>query len=289
MEQEEQFQQFEPKNAPPFVLISNQLTNEMVKDKIRCVHKYLPIDYFIDSIIHRYFYMASPSEWDDPFETKYLDVLNDPDKGYLLPEEVKKKLNDMSIFCTCMTYNDSDSEEASWKSYGDNKEQIIRVSFNFDKLCEILNGATSESIYVGKLCYKTREYIIKPKVIVNNENRTLEHLYVNNFCFKQEAYQYEKELRFCVIKNGEQFKKEKEYKIEHIELLPAVDRITLPPINFNKMTTEESKKKIFEQVKKFFILKALCPKVSIHVSNLYNSNEIEMTSELLITNNQNNY
>ena len=277
----ESFQTFSCINNFSSVRISDRLMNEIKKEKGICVHKYLLLDYFIDSIIHRYFYMVAPSKWEDPFETKYLEALNGPVLNSLQSEEYKKILKDMSIFCTCMTYNDSDSEEASWKSYSENKEQLIRVSFNFDKLCEILNKATDENIFIGKLNYKTRKEILKPTGILNETKKKLEELYVNNFCLKQNAYQYEKELRFCVIKKGDQFKKEEKYIIEHIDLLPAIEKITLPPINHKKLKTEESKEKIFEQVKKALILKSLCPAVSIYVSNLYNPSEENMTSELI--------
>lgn len=247
----------------------------------RIVQKYLPIDYFISSITNRYFYMADPSSWDDVFEMKYLDVLNSPNNGF--PSEDLLKLKDMSIFCTCMTYNDSDNEEASWKSYNTERERVIRVSYDFAKLCTIIDKVTDEDIFIGMVEYLPRKTILNPmRIDCKNKDSNLDVLYINNFCLKQDAYKYEKELRFCKIIMGEQGKIQKEYKIENIDVSPSIIKITLPPINYKKMTQEESKLKKKEQIEKFKRLKEICPDVSIHISNLYDTSKEDMTSELTI-------
>ena len=96
------------------------------------------------------------------------------------------------------------------------------------------------------------------------------------------AYKYEKELRFCKIITGEQGKNQKEYKIENIDVSSSITKITLPPINYKRMTREESELKKKEQVIKFKRLKEICPDISIHVSNLYDTSKVDMTSELTI-------
>lgn len=279
------FQTFTTMDNLSKIFVSKQLLDELRSEErspIRFINKYLSIDSFLKSISHRYFYLASPSKWEDPFETKYLDILDGP-KMKEIGQGSKEKLKEMSIYCSCMTYNDSDNEEASWKSYGENKEQIIRVSYDFDKLCEILDRATDGKIYVGKVNYKSRKDILNLNGVINEseeKNDSLEVLYVNNFCLKQEAYQYEKELRFCKIEKGDEYKKQDDIIIDNVDLAPAIVRITLPPINHNKLETYESMSKNFDQIKKYLILKVLCPEASINVSNLYDSSKDEMTSEL---------
>ena len=275
-------QNFTPFPKSTTVLVSNELEKEITrKDKPRIVQKYLPLSHFIDSVLKRYFYLSSPSEWEDPLEVKYLDFLNSNKKKALKLKDSQKLLQ-MSIFCSCMTYNDSENEEASWKSYGTDKEKIIRVSYDFDKLCSILSKSVDDKVYVGKLIYKSRKEIISPTSIINNSSevteKDLEQLYINNFCLKQNAYAYEKELRFCKIMHDEKFKEEKSYKIYNIELSKAISHITLPPINFNKLNDIELTDKKFEQIKNYLILKSLCPDVPIYVSNLYNSKEEDMIS-----------
>lgn len=268
------FQNFIFSERNSSVLVSEQLKKEIKNDY---VHKYLSIDYFVDSIIHQYFYLASPSTWEDPFETKYLEFLD-----YFQTD--KEELQKMSIFCTCMTYNDTDSEEASWKSYGNDKEEIIRVTYSFNKLLEIF-VKTGENIYIGKMDYRPRKEIVNPTAVPckrGTKENLLEVLYVNNFCLKQEAYQYEKELRFCKILRGEQFKAKKDYRIEPVNLNPAISRITLPPINYRKLKVDEVKGKLFEQIKKYLLLKSICPEVPIYMSNLYDSSKEEMSSEFTL-------
>lgn len=78
------FQTFEPFENNENVLVSKQFLDELkiIKEgntpKKLVVQKYLSIDNLIKSIIGRYFYLSAPSEWDDPFEMKYLDSLKDP-------------------------------------------------------------------------------------------------------------------------------------------------------------------------------------------------------------------
>lgn len=277
------FQRFAPKGELSKIIISEQLLNELPcgeQKGYRLVNKYLSIDYFIESILQRYFYMSAPSKWEDPFETKYLEILDGPVKDNL-QLNAKDQLKEMSIYCTCMTYNGSDNEEASWRSYGDDIEQIIRVSYDFDKLCKILDKAIDENIYIGKMNYQPREKIVKDTIVFDDtegEDDPLAVLYVNNFCLKQDAYQYEKELRFCKIKKGENI--EEEYRIENVDLSPAIIQITLPPIKHKKLDAYKSISKNVDQIKKYVILKTICPDVPIHVSNLYDSSKVEMTSEL---------
>jgi len=278
IEEKKEFQKFTQFQSSVFV--SNKID---LKD-VRCVNKYLKFDYFVDSIIHQYFHMSSPSRWDDLFETKYLDFLNSDFMAKEHPQDLEE-LKSMSIFCTCMTCNNSDNEEASWKNYDTDREQIIRVTYDFNGLCTILSKAAIGKIYVGRMDYRSRKDILDPIPIINNgyekmkDENNLDVLYVNNFCLKQDAYKYENELRFCIIKRGDEFKQLKSNRIKNVNLTSAIKQITLPPITPKNQSSEEYQTKLFAQIKKALLLKAICPKVPVHVSNLYNTNEEEMTSE----------
>ena len=276
-QKEKGFQSFSLYPGTSSIMVSNRLMHQV---NCRIVQKYLPIDYFVGSITEHFFYMAAPSKWEDVFEMKYLEVLDNPNNGF--PSKDMPKLKEMSIFCTCMTYNDSDNEEASWKSYDKDREHVIRVSYDFAKLCTILDKATDENIYIGMVDYLPRKAILSPmRIDCNNGDSNLDVLYVNNFCLKQDAYKYEKELRFCKIITGEKGKNLKEYKIEHIDVSPSIIKITLPPINYKRIKKDESDLKKKEQVIKYKRLKEICPTISIHASNLYDTSKEEMTSELI--------
>lgn len=285
----EDFQSFSLYPGTSSVFVSNKLIQKIQPklingEECRIVQKYLLFDYFISASLNQYFYMSAPSEWEDVFELKYLDVLKNPSNEN--PPEILSKLREMSIFCTCMTYNDSDNEEASWKSYDADKQQIIRVSYDLNKLCIALDKATDEKLYIGIIEYKPRKKILLPTCVVNkrndNQNDDNEVLFVNNFCLKQEAYNYEKELRFCKILYGEEAKKQKEYKIETIDVTNSILKITLPPINHKKIPIEDFNNERYEQIKKALLIKSLYPKISVHVSNLYDSSKEDMTSEITL-------
>ena len=273
------FQTFSLYPGTSSVMVSNRLMHEI---DCRVVQKYIPIHFFIPSITERYFYLAAPSRWDDVFELKYLDVLDRPDNGF--PSEDLPQLKDMSIFCACMTYNDSDNEEASWKSYNTDRDKVIRVSFDFDRLCTILDKSFDNTIYIGMVDYKPRKVILSPIRIdcknSKHDSKGLEVLYVNNFCLKQVAYNYERELRFCIILTGPQGRASDEYKIKNVDISPSIKKITLPPINYAKLSSEESTTKKKEQALMYKQLTEICPNASIHISNLYDTNKEEMTSEL---------
>lgn len=280
------FQQFESLNDSKYLLVSKQLI-EVLEGKQGeennaswIVQRYLSIDKFVDSTLHRYFYMAAPKKWDDPFETMYLDSLDSQSSPYNKQEGLSE-LKNMSIFCVCMTYNNSDNEEASWKAYSDNMERVIRVTYDFKKLCSIIEEVKEKDFYIGKVDYRSREFILAPNNVSDKmEMPLIETTFVNNFCLKQEAYQYEKELRFCIIKKGDHYKKVDYYKIEGIDLTPAITKITLPPINYNGMLIAEEIEKKAKQHINYLLLKTLCPEVPIHVSNLYDKSQVEMTSEI---------
>ena len=281
------FQEFEPINDSNYVFVSKQLKKAFGKktegnNKGKwLVQRYFAIDKFIDSMLHRYFYMAAPRVWEDPFETKYIDYLNSELQSNISPEDLNELIN-MSMFCVCMTYNIYDNEEASWKAYGEKKEQIVRVTYDFNRLCAIIEKAEEKDLYIGKVDYKSRSVILTPNNVFEKGKKkpSNEEMFVNNFCLKQDAYKYEEELRFCKIMKGEQYKNEDSYRIEGIDLTPAITQITLPPINFNKISfTEEIEKKAKQHIK-YLLLKTICPNVPIHVSNLYDKSQVDMTSEI---------
>lgn len=279
-----EFQHFNKRKEQSSIWVSSQLMDEMKSVQGKednhtfLVQKYLPINYFEKSISDKSFYLAAPSEWEDPLETKYIEELDKSLKNKQLNDDTKK-LKEMSVFCSCMTYNDTENEEASWKSYSKDMDSIIRVTYDFDKLCEILDKA-NDKIYIGKVVYKSRKDIISPsKEEKKEEDKELEQLFVNNFCFKQKAYSYEKELRFCKIMHDKKSKDAKKYLIENVDLSPAIVQITLPPINHKNLDCYESIERLMGQLIKALKLKNLCPNVSIKKSNLYNSSEKEMSSE----------
>lgn len=283
---ESDFQGFGPMEELTSILVSSKLMDEMKRvqckkdNDIILVQKYLSIDNFTKSIADKYFYLATPSKWEDPMETKYFEELDKSLKGKQQNSHTER-LKRMSIFCSCMTYNETENEEASWKIYNKDIDNVIRVTYDFEKLCKILDE-TNEKIYIGEVVYKTRKEILAPKEVNFGDNTDLEQLLVNNYCFKQKAYSYEKELRFCKIMDDEQGKNKEDYLINNIDIAPAIVQITLPPINHKKLDCYESVERIMGQLLKALKLKNLCPSVPIHKSNLYDSREMEMTSELFI-------
>lgn len=178
------------------------------------VHRYTKFNYFNkDELV-----FLPLDKWDDPYETLF----------YV--GDVQTNLN-IQIACLCCTFERVEGEEAAWKrsTYNCN-EPVIRISYNYNALCDVL-----EQIAVR---YNVRFYIT-----IADYSNSIEQLkgakkgmyfsnevdYINYLTLKRKAFAYENELRiFAVGKNLPwmndicKFSLPKEHSI--------YDAITLPPL-----------------------------------------------------------
>lgn len=282
IENSNDFQDFRNFLGSEKLRISNKL--KIVSDlrgKRRTVfYKYFKTENLLRSLAEHTLYLASPSSWDDPFETKYMDSLDT-----IVPQkkEVTSALKEYSVFATCFKgESEKVNEEAAWKIYMPANGCIVRAEIDAYELCYALcNSIFDEGyLYLSKMNYRLRKNIVTPTPIsdpnINTQkqeseeerNLKLRDLFINNFSLKRNAYEYEEEVRVSLIRNGGK-------DIDHILLSSfnwdsVINKITLQPLNPNKPQYEE---KILRNIATYQKIKYLIPKMEIYKSNLYDSNE----------------
>ena len=256
-------------------------------DKINTLIKYMSMDKFMDAFVGRYFYLANPAQWEDPFEMNYIESL----KIDIIPNS--KNLLKYKVYATCFKTKsegkDEANENAAWYSYIHDTSKVIRIAFRAKDLeASVDEYASLKNLhfYLAKENYIDRKEIVclhpVDKTLDGNDkfddlnDRKDECLFIKNFVLKQNAYRYEQEVRLCLIEESEYWEKSK--RIEDFDWLKNIDHITLPPINIKN--DPEAYKKIKSNIELYRIIKYLNRDIKVMQSNLYNTEEEEMETEI---------
>ena len=254
--------------------ISNKLKEELDQSGETVFYKYLKTENLLKSLAEDSLYLASPSQWDDPFETKYMESL-----GTIAPqaEEDTSRLKEYSVFATCFKGDGGiANEEAAWKIYMSGSESLVRVEIDAKKLCEALCNSTfgEGKLYLSKMVYQSRKDIVTPVGIPvpgeSDSEEKLQDLFINNFSLKRNAYKYEEEVRVSLIRKGGK-------DIDHMILSNfnwdgVIKRITLQPLNPRQPQYEEKR---LRNILTYYKIKDVNSNMEICKSNLYDSNKKE--------------
>ena len=256
--------------------ISNKLKEELDQSGETVFYKYFKTENLLKSLAENSLYLASPSQWDDPFETKYMESL-----GTIAPqaEEDTSRLKEYSVFATCFKGDGGiANEEAAWKIYMSGSESLVRVEIDAKKLCEALCNSNFDEgkLYLSKMVYQLREEIFTPEAISKaiprsvklDKEEALQDLFINNFSLKRDAYKYEEEVRVSLIRKGGK-------DIDHMILSNfnwdgVIRKITLQPLNPRQPQYEE---KLLRNISNYHKIKYVNSNMEICKSNLYDSNE----------------
>lgn len=276
------FQVFKGYNNSNKLRISNELEFRKTVNP-KCLLKYIQTDYFIESLAEKTLYLSSPSKWDDPFETKYMDSL-DLIKDQC--EKDKETLKNFSVFATCFKRKDNNkesNEHVGWNSYLHEGESVVRLEIDTYKLCDALLDSHFENgtLYLSSMNYQERKNIVKPTKIgydISKESNDyrLQDLYIKNFSLKQKAYEYEDEIRLSLISDNCHI--EDHVLLNNFDWNKVIISITLQPLNKKYLSFKESLEKnisTYQQIR-YWINKD----ITLYRSNLYDSNEIEMVTEI---------
>lgn len=271
-----EIQNFSDFNKEKKLRISNKLKKVLDHSgkKGSVFYKYFKTENLLKSLVEKSLYLASPSQWDDPFETKYMESL-----GTIAPqaEEDTSRLKEYSVFATCFKGdNGIANEEAAWKIYMSGSESLVRVKIDAKKLCEALCNSTfgEGKLYLSKMVYLSRKDIVNlvgiPVPGESDSEEKLPDLFINNFSLKRNAYKYEEEVRVSLIrKDGKD--------IDHMILSNfnwdgVIKRITLQPHNPRQPQYEE---KILRNILTYYKIKDVNSNMEICKSNLYDSKKKE--------------
>lgn len=134
----------------------------------------------------------SPCLWADPFEQLFFR-----EEGVVIGGAT------YYIRCICFTYDWIESEEAAWNR-SDDSQEVVRVEYNFEKLCDYLISFKEYKFYFSVMDYSMpRADIIK----LSNGFKTKRWFpssldeYLNVMSLKRKAFSYENEIRLFMVSN----------------------------------------------------------------------------------------
>mgnify|MGYP003318206098 CR=1 FL=1 len=169
----------------------------------KLLYKFMPLEYALDTIDNQHLWFANPCEWPDPFESRFIQntfKISGHDKTY--PWKGR-------VFCMCMT--EKSTSEAYWNTYS---KQEIGVSLKY-KRKELLQAfkdycnRTGFMGFVGRVCYQRTNIITGPvsanPFMLNDDGSRITSLgtqeaKVKLLLLKREAFHYEEEIRFFIVK-----------------------------------------------------------------------------------------
>ena len=173
------------------------LNGYCLPDDKDCYNKYLPLSWVKEQINRKYIPFVSPNMWDDGFEKRYYKP-----GGYVCKIA---NFTIPSIYCLCLTSRQSLNEDAMWRMYAKEKEQMVRAYYNIKDLLDILDNVSRQckfKVYIGEVIYADKSAI---KALTPSKNKIffpsnfrLEN-YLSLMLVKRNAFSYENEVRFFVV------------------------------------------------------------------------------------------
>lgn len=152
--------------------------------------RYMQASHFIRDAASCRLTFVSPVLWNDPFEKLFFR------------ESIQIGKIEYSVRCICMTYDWIESEEAAWLRSGEDSE-VVRVEYDFDKLCAELNGMMDYDFYFSIVDYSLPRQDI---ITLSNDYKGGKWApnsiddYLNVISLKRKAFMYENEIRLFMVK-----------------------------------------------------------------------------------------
>ena len=239
---------------------NSSLRIQEVKNEL--IFKYLPIRHFLSSYFRNEVFLANPNTWPDPFEQNYrTHIKNKQDGGE--DKDDFQELRDYYPFATCFA-SELINEQASWNAYVKGNEPVVRVAINYDNFLNELSKykcGENERIYISKMEYKQRGFILTPQPLErNDEEYNWRDLYIRNFSLKQNAYEFEGEIRLTLLTSIDEQDKSS-HCLTGINWLKFIDHITLPPVFGGNDEEIKKKKKVLKMT--------IDPSIKLYKSTLY--------------------
>jgi hypothetical protein len=199
--------------------------------------------YFKEEIQNNKLTFISPLLWKDPYETIFFE------KNKII------KGDTFNLWCICSAYDSVSNEESAWlrsnfnNVSNDVNDKIIRVSYSFDKLCQVLENISNYSknqveFYISIIDYsQSKDTLIKKKGMLINSIDD----YLNLLSLKRKAFFYENELRLFAVTKTPAFNNKTNVEIDDIfkanynvncscSLSDAIFSVTMPPMEPFKRT-----------------------------------------------------
>lgn len=188
------------------------------------IYKYMPIKHILSSFDKQYLYLVRPSEWKDPYESRFLNAdlkgVTDDDRLFL-----------QNIYCTCFNQS-STSSEAHWNAYTTDHLCGRLVINRVDLYNELKKHIHKYDIYITSVSYrKAYNGNGRERKLWKQSNFNFKQLMLNLLTIKRRPYAYEEECRIIFIpkhlRKGRKIVKLRPFKWEkitsHIYVDPNVD------------------------------------------------------------------
>lgn len=226
------------------------------------LNRYMPIYRLITEIQDNTLNFISPLLWQDPFERVFYQ------------KELVIEGKKYDIRCICSTYDYVENEEAAWNR-NNNKDAVVRVSFDFDKLCEMLNiigQKYSCGFYISIADYSQS----KDNLIIKNVKTPYKSIedYIKIMSLKRKAFAYENEMRIFAVFETTKLPVDKvvPFDISPFDYKDVINHVTLPPMQPTSQEGGELDYDTLQEAKNSPIktkLSMLLPKDKIKESRLY--------------------
>lgn len=191
--------------------------------------KFLPLSHAIESISNDSLWFSNPEEWNDPYESYFMNNAYD-DATVSIDFPLKNKL-----FATC--FSTMSRSEAQWKSYSENGMAVM-LDISSRKLLDSLQKLSADyDVYIGRVAYLPT-YILKKESVadiisaiggvsstVNNIVKAL----LLMLC-KRKAFKYESEVRIFLIPKDKATQYQKGINVK-LDLKVITERYTISPLN----------------------------------------------------------
>lgn len=244
------------------------------------LYKYMPLSRVLEMLEKKSIAFLYPELWNDPYEVLFMNTDYTDFDGYRQPDR---------IYGLCSRNNKYNSEP-SWIVYSNDKEPLIRVSFNLKVFLEHIKTFAEKNnckAYLSKVQYIPAEKI---KYVSKNGSDEYNRLfsksvtddtYIELMSIKRKAFEYEDEFRFFILpktKDGIDINcfKDKEMKILMMPIqYDAFAKFVMEPLprikgdDIEKKITTQLYEATFKKVKE--MIKAYDPNFDVDYSSLYSN------------------
>lgn len=192
----------------------------------KLLHKFMPLEYALDTLNHKHLWFANPTTWKDPFEKRFITATYKKQGNVSRNFAWKDR-----VFCICMTQ--TATSEAYWNTYSHHSIGI-ELKFLRTRLLEALEEmAELYDVFIGKVEYMKTSDIKKslPDIPFNpncNRNIGTKECKARLLLLKRIAYRYEDEIRIMIIKK-KPTKENGIYLTYACSNTDMIDSITLDP------------------------------------------------------------
>ena len=183
------------------------------------ISRYMPFTRLLSELNNQTFSFVSPTKWQDPFERVFYE------------ENLIINNQRYDIRCICATYDYVYNEEAAWNR-NDSREDVVRVSFSFQALCDLLEKIATKyccQFYISIVDYsQSKKNLIKK----NTPSYTTIENYIQQMSFKRKAFAYENEMRIFAVFDGSHLHCNDIvfFKLDTKDYANAISFVTLPPM-----------------------------------------------------------